>query len=108
MPLPVDFAWFSDLHSPGKLRLKIGGQYGREVVLVSERVDGAGWSVTTNRQLDHAFRGHAVLPTESLAQRMATRWAEFHADRLRAECAQADARVHRMQSAPTPYRDASL
>lgn len=87
MTLAADFAWFPDFQASGKLCLRIGGMYGKEVVLVSPRVDGAGWCTTTNRHKDWACRGTSVLASKALALRMANRWAEIHAERLIAEVA---------------------
>lgn len=69
----------------GKLCLRIGGLYGTEVILVSECVDGSGWSTTTNRHMEWGERGHSHLNSKALALRMANQWAEFHAERLQAE-----------------------
>ena len=94
MPLPADFAWFPDFHAPSKMSLRIGGMHGREVTLVNERVDGAGWLTTTNRHLDWDIWGIAS------CARAILRSAWRHAGRsstkgLWAECAEG-CRMNRM------------
>ena len=87
MALPPDFAWYPDWHCADRWCLRIGDIYGTEVVLVSERVDNSGWLTTINRHKEWEERVWSVLPTESLSLRMASRWAAFHRERLRAEVA---------------------